>query len=129
MHKFDSVVKKQFEKVAGLNFVLTVIENIVFLVLGKWDYKVLLGSLWGFMIACVYFYLISANVTKALKNEDPEIASKYIRATYTERMLVMAAGIIVAFKASVFNWIAALIPLLFTRFSITLLHSKLVEEE
>lgn len=129
MRKMDSNVIKQFEKVSGLNFALTVVENIVFLMLKKWDYTVLLGSLWGFVIACVFFYLICTSVTKALESEDPEIASKYMRATYIERMLVMAGGIIVALKVSVFNWIAAVIPLLFTRLSITLLHNKIVEEE
>lgn len=129
MGKMSNVTKKHFKKVSMVNLALTAVENVVFLLLKKWDIAVLLGSLWGFAMTCIFFYLICISVPRALASEDPEVAQKYMRVTYIERMLILLVGVVLAFKLPFINGVAALIPLLFTRLSITLLHSKLESEE
>ena len=54
----DPVALKQFKRVVKFNAIMTIIENIVFLVIGKWDFTVLFGSLWGLLLACFFFYKI-----------------------------------------------------------------------
>ncbi|MDD6186886.1 MAG: hypothetical protein PUB11_02375 [Oscillospiraceae bacterium] len=119
---------KNFEKVTKSNAVLTVVENIVFLVLKHWDYTVLLGSLWGFLMTTAFFYMICVSVPRALAFDDPDLASKKLRTSKMERTAVLAIGIIVAMKFPHFYWPAAVIPLLFTRISISLLHLEREEE-
>lgn len=119
---------KNFEKVTKVNTVLTVVENIGFLVFGKWDYTVLLGSLWGLGMTTLFFYMICVSVPHALSTDDPDLATKRMRTSQLERTGMLAVGIFGAIKIPFIYWPAALIPLLFTRISITLLHLDREEE-
>lgn len=124
----DSDVIKQFKDICKINFVLTAIENAVFLVIGKWDYTVLIGSLWGFAMTSIFFYLISVSVTKALRFEDVQLAQKAMKVSQIERLLVLGVGIVLAIKLSFINAVAAIIPLLFTSISIRIYHFRRREE-
>lgn len=125
LHELDG----SFMKVSKFNIALTVILNIVFRVIGRWDYTVLLGSLLGLIITTYFYYSICVSVPKALGYGDPELAQKSIRASRSMRTIVMAVGLIVAIKLPWFNLWATVIPLLFTRISIAMLHIENVGEE
>ena len=120
------MAKKQldenFGKVSKVNIILTVIENVGFLIFGKWNFTVLLGSLWGLLMTTRFFYSICVSVPRALSTDDPDIATKRLRASQLERTEILAVGVFIALKVQFLYWPAALIPLLFTRISITLLH-------
>ena len=58
---------------------------------------------------------------KAMKKE-PKQAQLYMQKTSMWRTLIMAVSVFVAIKVSFFNWVAAVIPLFFTRISISLIH-------
>ena len=60
-HRID----ENFYKVSKINIILTVIENIGFLVFGHWDYTVLLGSLLGLGITTMFFYSICVSAKSA----------------------------------------------------------------
>ena len=120
----DTSVKKQLMTVCALNAALTAVENVVFLVIGKWDMTVLAGSAWGWLVTSVYFLMICISIPSAILQGDPEIAKRKVQASYYLRMAVIAAGIIRAIKAPFMNYVAALIPLLFTRISITLINLR-----
>ena len=122
MKHWDESTKKQFINICKVNVILTVIENIGFLLLGHWDYSVLAGSLLGLGMTTLFFYSINVSVQKALGYGDPDMAQKSIRASGTGRTLMMAVGIFIAIKVPAINWIAAVIPLVFTRISIMVLH-------
>ena len=94
---------------------------MVFLILKKWDMTVLFGSLFGCLIACLCFLLIGISVQKAMEKE-PKQAQLYMQKTSMGRTLIMAVSVFVAIKVSFFNWVAAVIPLFFTRISISLIH-------
>lgn len=113
---------KNFYKVSKINIILTVIENIGFLIFGRWDYTVLLGSLLGLGITTAFFYSICVSVPKALSYEDPDLAQKSIKASRTYRTIMMAIGLLIAIKFPLFNAFAAMIPLLFTRISIMVIN-------
>ena len=125
LHELDG----SFMKVSKFNVVLTVILNIVFRVIGKWDVTVLLGSVLGLIITTFFYYSICVSVPKALGYGDPELAQKSIRASRSMRTIVMAVGLIIAIKLPWFNIFAAIIPLLFTRISIAFLHIDTDGEE
>ena len=122
-------IDESFFKVSKINILLTVIENIGFVVLGRWDYTVLLGSLLGLAITTVFFWSICVSVPKALQYGDAELAQKSIRASRSVRSVVMAVGLLVAIKVPLFNMFAAMIPLVFTRVSIALLNLKGEEDK
>lgn len=122
-------IDESFFKVSKINILLTVIENIGFIVFGKWDITVLLGSLLGLLITTVFFYSICVSVPKALRYGDADMAQKSIKASRSVRTIVMAAGLFLAIKLPCFNMYAAAIPLVFTRVSIALLNLKGEEDK
>lgn len=119
---------ENFGKVTKVNAILTAIENAGFLVFGRWNYTVLLGSLWGLGMTTLFFYMICVSVPRALSTDDPDIAAKRLRNSQMERTAMLAVGVFIALKFPHIYWPAALIPLLFTRISITLLHLDREEE-
>lgn len=125
----NTQIDKNFEKVTKVNVILTVIENIVFLVLGRWDYTVLIASLWGLGMTTMFFYMICVSVPRALELGDPDMAVNAIKASQLKRSALLGVGIVIAIKAPFMYWPAALIPLIFTRISIQLLQFGGEEEE
>ncbi len=125
----NSEVYKNLEMVVKINIILTVIENIGFMLAELWDIKVLVGSIWGLTIACIYFYMICTSITSALRLDDTEMATKMVRQGQRQRMLVIVIGVIGAFFIPFMYWPAALIPLLFTRISILFIGFRKGDEE
>lgn len=121
-------VAQQFKEISKINIILTAIENLGFLVFWKWDYTVLIGSLWGLLMTELFFYLISVSIPKALRYGDTEMAQKAVRLSNIQRLFILGIGIIAAFKISFINATAALIPLLFTGISIKIYHLRRREE-
>lgn len=122
-------IDKSFYKVSKVNIVLTVIENIAFLIFGHWDITVLLGSLLGLGMTTAFFYSICVSVPKALSHNDPDMAQKSIRASRSYRTIMMAVGLLIAIKLPFFNAFAAMIPLVFTRISIMVINFRGEEED
>ena len=58
---------------------------------------------------------------KAMEKE-PKQAQLYMQKTSMGRTLIMAVSVFVAIKVPFLNWVAAVIPLFFTRISISLIH-------
>ncbi len=128
MGNIDPVVISETKRVTLCNLCLTALENIVFVILGKWNISVLLGSLFGWLISAVCFVSMALSVRKAVLKEQKE-AQLYMQKTYMGRNLLMAVGIVRAIKLPGVNWIAAVIPLFFTRISVTLLNIIKKKEE
>ena len=124
----NTKIDKNFAKVTKVNAILTVRENIGFFVFGRWDYTVVLGSLWGLAMTTIFFYSICVSVPRILAIGDADIAAKRMRTSQMERSVIMGVGIFAAIKIPQIYWPAALIPLLFTRISINLLHLEREEE-
>lgn len=128
MPHMDKDALKQFEKISKINIVLTAVENLVFFLFGKWDITVFIGSLWGLFLTSLFFYQICVSIPKALRMEDPDLASKHVRTTQIERLFILGLGIVAAMKLDFINPWAALIPLIFTRISIMIANFKGEEE-
>ena len=56
--KVDKTVAKETEYIAFFSVVLSVLMQAVFLIIGKWNYTVLLGNIWGIIIAVGNFFVM-----------------------------------------------------------------------
>ena len=125
MFELTDDVRSQLKKTTIADARLTAAENLVFLVIGRWDVTVLLGSLLGLATCFAFFLSICLSVPKALRLGDEDMAKKYIASGRNIRMLIVIVGVVLALKVSVFNPVAAIIPILFfNRLSITILNLK-----
>ena len=85
----------------------------VFLLIGQWDYTVLLGNLLGAATAIGNFFIMAQTVSKALSQGDKDNASKKTQLSRSMRMLTMALVCIIGHLAPCFNLFAVAIPLVF----------------
>ncbi|MBQ5910780.1 MAG: ATP synthase subunit I [Clostridia bacterium] len=115
--KVDETVKKETLYIAAWCAVLSVLMQAVFLVIGYWDYTVLLGNLWGYSGAVANFFLMGLTVQKAVTKTEEE-ARKTIKLSQTLRNMFILIIAVVGITVPFFNMWAAIIPLLFPRIAI-----------
>lgn len=113
-------VKKETKNVAIYTSVGVVLMWIVFFILHMvmpekvvFDFTVILGGIGGGFIAVLNFFLLGLTVQKVASSDDEEFARKFMKSSYSQRMMMQAVWIVVAIAAPCFQFVAGMIPLLF----------------
>lgn len=110
--KIDSVVFSETRSVAVWALIFSVIMQSVFLIIGKWDYTVLLGNILGYASVMLNFFLMAFSVQKALEKDEKD-AKQTMTLSHSLRMLMLfliaLAGVLLPF----FNTLAVIIPFIF----------------
>lgn len=94
------------------------VMHLVFLALGRWSLGVLWGNLLGGVFAVCNFFFLGLTVQKIAGETDEKRAKLKLQGSYTVRMLLTLAVIVLAIKLPCMVWPAAVIPLLFPRLTI-----------
>ena len=120
---FDSVqpaVKKETKRVVGMTGIGLILMWILFAVLHfampdkvPLDYTVFLGGIGGGAIAVLNFFLMGLAVQKAASASDEGTARMKLKASYSQRFMMMILWVIVAIVAPCFHFVAGIAPLLF----------------
>ena len=116
--KVDPVVLKETRYIAIAVVILSALMQSVFLILGKWDVTVLLGNLYGAVIAVGNFFLMGLTVQKCLTME-PDDAKKRMKLSQQGRMLMLLVLCMIGAALPCFNTIAVLVPQFFPRIGVT----------
>jgi len=119
MQAIDPVVLKETKYIALWSLVFSAIMQAVFLVIGRWDYTVILGNLLGYAAIVLNYFGIGLTVQKALEKEEKE-AKQTMKLSNTVRMLFLFCVAVIGVTVPVFHMVAALVPLLFPRIAIAL---------
>lgn len=117
--KVDPVVMKETRFIAMIVLILSALTQAVFLIIGKWDYTVLLGNLYGALIAVGNFFLMGLTVQKCLTLE-PDEAKKKMKLSQQGRLLMLLVLCVIGGVLPFFNIIAVLIPQFFPRIGVTI---------
>ena len=117
--KIDKVVLKETKYIATFVAIFSVLMQAVFLIIGKWDYTVLLGNLWGATVAVGNFFVMGLYVQKAVSQEEKE-AKQTIKASQSMRFAAMVLLTGIGVVTPFFNWIAVVVPLVFPSVAIYL---------
>ena len=92
--------------------------HLVFWAVSRWEPGVLWGNLLGGGFAVCNFFFLGLTVQKIAGETDEKRARLKLQGSYTLRMLLTLAVIVVAVKVPCFVWPAAVIPLFFPRLTI-----------
>ena len=117
--KIDQTVKHETSYIAVAALILSALMEIVFLVIGQWSYKVLLGNILGGGIAVLNFFLMGLTVQDAVTLDEKQAREKMKLSMTLRSMLLMLTavlGIVVPFL----NAPATIIPLFFVRIAVAL---------
>ena len=98
--------------------VFSAVMHVVYLALGRWELGVLWANLLGGGFAVLNFFLLGLTIQKIANETDEKKARLKLQGSYTLRMLMTVAVVVVAVKAPCFVWPAAVLPLLFPRLTI-----------
>ena len=95
----------------------------IFALLGQFDSKVLLGGLVGGLVAVANFFVMAIGVNIAAdkaEKQDVKGGQATIKGSYMLRMIGMFVVLFAFAKSGLCNVIALVVPLIFTRFTLTL---------
>jgi uncharacterized membrane protein len=119
MQKIDKVVLKETKYIAAWVLIFSAILQAVFLVIGKWNYTVLLGNLLSGVAIIANFLAIGITVQNALKKDEKE-AKQAMKASGMMRTFFLFLIALIGVLLPIFNIWAVLIPLIFPRIAIAI---------
>lgn len=115
--KIDKTVRRETGYIAAGTLILSVLMQAVFLLIGKWDYTVLLGNILGAVGAIANFFLMGLTIQSAVLNEEKDAKAKMKTSQILRTFLVFIIALLGAVLSCFQIW-AVLISLFFPRITI-----------
>lgn len=119
LKKVDAVVMKETKFIALIVLLGSLLMQAVYLIIGQWDYTVLLGNVLGAALAVGNFFFMGLTVQKCMDLE-PADAQKKMKFSQQMRLLVMLVVCVIGGAAPCFNTISVLVPQFFPRIGVTI---------
>ena len=120
LENVQPAVKKETKRVVMITGAGLILMWILFAILHftmpdkvPFDYTVILGGIGGGVIAVLNFFLMGIAVQKAASATDEGTARMKLKASYSQRFMMMILWVIVAIVAPCFHFVAGIAPLLF----------------
>lgn len=117
--KIDKTVFKETKNIATFAVIFSILMQAVFLCIGKWDYTVLLGNLWGDIIAVGNFFVMGLFVQKAVMQDEKD-ARQTVKASQNLRFIAIFILVVIGILIPFLNSVSVVIPLIFPRIAIML---------
>ena len=114
----DKVVLKETRFITIFVLLGSALMQAVYLIIGAWDYTVLLGNLLGAALAAANFFLMGLTVQKCM-DLPPDEAQKKMKLSQQGRLLMMLVVCMIGAAVPFCNTIAVLVPQLFPRIGVT----------
>ena len=119
MTKPDNTIIKETKYIAFMIFIFSIIMELVFLVLSRWDITVLLGNILGALAMIFNFYFMGIGVQKAL-GKDEKDAQKILKGSLSVRTFFLFAVVALGAWLKCFSTIAVIIPMFFPRIAVAM---------
>ena len=119
MQKIDKIVWKETKYIAVWILIFSAVMQAVFLVIGKWDYTVLLGNLLSGVAGILNFLLMGLTVQRAVEREEKE-AKQMMKLSGLMRTFLLFVVTVAGVLLPCFSIWTVLIPLFFPRVAIAL---------
>ena len=120
LENVQPAVKKETKRVVMITGAGLILMWILFAILHftmpdkvPFDYTVILGGIGGGAIAVLNFFLMGLAVQKAASATDEGTARMKLKASFSQRFMMMILWVIVAIVAPCFQFVAGIAPLLF----------------
>lgn len=120
MRKIDPTVLKETKYIALVTLLLGVLQQAVFLIIGKWSLSVLIGGVYGWEAALGNFFLMALSVQKAVSQEEKD-AKNTMKLSQNMRLLGLFVLALIAYLLPFVSTISAILPYLYPRIAIALI--------
>ena len=119
MMKANKTVIRETKYIAAWILVFSLLMQAVFLLVGRWDYTVLFGNIWGGAVMILNFFFMGLSVQKAVEADENE-AKKIMKLSHSLRTLFLFVLIVIGVLMPFCSTLATIIPLVFPRIAIAL---------
>ena len=119
MKTVDKTVLRETVYISACVLVLSLLTQAIFLVIGRWDYTVLLGNLLGGTGAIANFFLMGLTVQTAVTKDEKD-AKQMMKASQGLRTLMLLVVAVLGGALPCFSLWTTLISLFFPRIAILL---------
>ena len=116
--KIQKAIWKETVHIAEGVVVLSVLMQLVFLLIGKWDMTVLYGTLLGSAYAILNFFILGLTVQKVANEGNEKQGKNWMQFSYSCRMMGTMLVVFMGLSMPWFNWVAVFLPQLFPRITI-----------
>lgn len=113
LSKVDSTIKAETKNIAIAVLILSALLEAVYLILGLWNYTVLLGNLLGGAAGILNFFLMGLGLQSALK-KDAKDAKTTAKFSYTYRYIILGVVIVIGIFVPIFDMVATIASLFFS---------------
>ena len=117
MKKIAATVIKETKYIALWVLLLSAVMQAVFLVIGKWNYTVILGNLLSAAAVILNFFLMGYTVQNALER-DEKGAKHLIKTSQTYRFFFLFIVMVIGILLPCFSIWTTVIPVFFPRIAI-----------
>lgn len=117
LQKVHETVRRETGYIAFFVLLFSLLLQAVFLIIGKWDYTVLLGNLLSGSVAVLNFFLLGLTVQNAVRKEEKP-ARDLMKLSQTLRSAFLFLAALLGVLLPCFNLFSVLIPLFFPRIAI-----------
>lgn len=118
MIEVDTTVKRETLYITYFCTVLSLIMQVVFIILKKWDYTVLLGNLLSLAIVVLNFFVMGITVQKSLEKESND-AKNLIKSSQGLRNIGLFIFLAIGVLVPCFNTVAVIVPVFFPRIAVS----------
>ncbi len=95
---------------------MVLIMLVVFALFGYFGFPVILGSLLGGIVALLNFFFLATAIEKSVNGYNSPKGA--LALSYSIRLIVIGAVVVLAIKSPYLNYLTVVIPLLFPRIAI-----------
>lgn len=117
MRKIDATVLKETKYIILWVLVLSALMQAIFLVIGKWDYTVLLGNILSGIAVVLNFFLLGITIQKALEKDEKD-AQNTMKVSKLYRFLFLVIVVVIGAALPCFSIWTVIIPVFFPRIAI-----------
>ncbi|MBQ9086297.1 MAG: hypothetical protein IJY47_03825 [Clostridia bacterium] len=119
MKKLDPTVLRETQYIALWVIIFSMILQAIFLIIGKWNYTVLLGNVLSGATVILNFLMMGITIQKAVTKEGKE-AKDTIKLSQSLRSIFLFVIAVVGVMLPCFSTWTTMIPLFFPRIAIAM---------
>lgn len=120
----DAGLRKEIARMCTGVSVMSVIMIAGFAVFGRFDTSVLYGAIFGTAITLLNYFLLALSVSHVVNKNNEKNAKLFMNISYCLRIILIAVAVAVAIKFPFFNYIAVILPFIFERIVIMIIHMR-----
>ncbi len=120
----DADLKREIIRMCIGVSVMSAIMIAGFAIFGRFDLPVLYGAILGTAVTILNYFLLALSVSHVVNKKDEKTAKLFMNTSYLFRIIFIAAAVAVAINFPFFNYIAVILPFVFERIVIMIIHMR-----